>query len=354
VFVKAQVALGDREAAGAVRRAETLDEALELSRQMLSERFGGFSPASVLVEEEVSGTWSGYLGVHVDDDVRARVVTFGRGGGVGFDAADAERLLAFVQPPEAFEIRTALARAGFEAAALVSLTAYIHAITTLAWSWSTYVIETNPFTVTPDGVVALDAKAEVDDYSKSLLPNRQLLSDELIGDRERLALHVQECDHSGTLRYVQIVDEQEPRETRNVGSHAVGGGESMIVMDALGDAGLRATNYCDTSGSPSQEKVAVATELIATQPHISGYFFSSCIANQPLSVTAAGLVDGFRAACWEGPTVLRIAGNQEDIAIDVLTKWGKTVIGPVRVFGRETDEWAAARALAEIINEETE
>src|SRR6201999_3442485 len=78
-----------------------------------------------------------------------------------------------------------------------------------------------------------------------------------------------------------------------VGSHSVGGGESLVVFDALAAVGLRPANYCDTSGAPSQAKVAFAAELIASQPHIRGLFFSSCIATRPLSVRAAGLVEGF-------------------------------------------------------------
>jgi succinyl-CoA synthetase beta subunit len=151
------------------------------------------------------------------------------------------------------------------------------------------------------------------------------------------------------MRYVQLVDpsdlgDHDPQ--RLVGSHAVGGGESMVLFDALADVGLVPTNYCDTSGAPSREKVAFVTRMIATQPHIKGYFFSSCIANQPLSVTAAGLIDGWEAANWTGPTLVRIAGNQDEQAQEMVKAWAAKVGAPATVLGREVDEWQAAAILA--------
>jgi succinyl-CoA synthetase beta subunit len=109
---------------------------------------------------------------------------------------------------------------------------------------------------------------------------------------------------------------------------------------------LTPANYCDTSRAPSREKVAFAAQTIASQPHLAGFFFSSCIANQPLSVTARGLVDGFIAAGWHGPTVVRIAGNQEADARAIVETWAAENAVPATVLGREADEWQAARALA--------
>jgi succinyl-CoA synthetase beta subunit len=351
LYVKAQVPMGDRAAVGAVRRVDDAQEALQAAAAMIGADFRGTVARRVLVESATDGTWSGYAAVRVDDERGARVVVFERGGGSGFDPSQAEPLLELGAVAEPHEIRTALARRGHVGGELSALTDFLSRLCTAAREWSTYVLEVNPFIVTEDGaVVVLDAKAEVDDYSMGLLPAPIGGDGDDLPAREQRALDAQLGDHQGTLRYVQLIDEDdEAAAATHVGSHAVGGGESMIIMDALADCGLSPTNYCDTSGSPSREKVATAAELIAGQPHIRGYFFSSCIANQPLSVTANGIVDGFRSASWTGPTVLRIAGNQEDEAVEILRAWGDTVAGPVRVFGRETDEWTAARLLAEML-----
>jgi succinyl-CoA synthetase beta subunit len=213
-------------------------------------------------------------------------------------------------------------------------------------------VEVNPLFITADGAVAIDAKVELDDYSLTSVPNRDLLPEQTESPRENEARLFQESDHRGSFRFVQLVDDGDADGDGRgplVGSHSVGGGESLVVFDALEAVGLRPANYCDTSGAPSREKVAFAAELIASQPHIAGYFFSSCIANQPLSVTAGGLVDGFTAAQWRGPTVVRIAGNQEPEARAIVEAWAAEHDVPALVVGREVNEWEAAALLAGVL-----
>ncbi len=202
----------------------------------------------------------------------------------------------------------------------------------------------------------IDAKAELDDYSLTTVPDRSLLPDDTDSPREREARAFQEQDHRGSFKFVQLVEEGEEDDDPRalVGSHSVGGGESMVVFDALDSVGLRPANYCDTSGAPSREKVAFAAQLIASQPGIAGFFFSSCIANQPLSVTAGGLVDGFEQANWRGPTVVRIAGNEEAQAREMVQEWADRTGVPAKVVGREIDEWDAAQLLADVLAGETE
>jgi len=59
------------------------------------------------------------------------------------------------------------------------------------------------------------------------------------------------------------------------------------------------------------------------------------------------LVSGFEAAGWSGPTVVRIAGNQEDQARAMVEEWAQRTGTPADVVGREVDEWDAAQMLAD-------
>jgi succinyl-CoA synthetase beta subunit len=146
-----------------------------------------------------------------------------------------------------------------------------------------------------------------------------------------------------------LVAEDEAPAAPLVGTHSVGGDESLVVLDALESVGVRAANYCDTSGSPSRGKVAFAAELVASQRHISGLLFSTCIANQPLTVTAHGLADGLTAAGWKKPAVFRIAGNEEREAIAIVREWATGVKAPVEILDRSADEWVAAARIAALI-----
>ena len=351
VYVKAQIPFGDRAAFGLVTRADDPDDAAEAARSMLGRAVEGATVTSVLVEAAVTPELSVYISAHVDDATRERTLRIGIGGGAGYRPDDAQvRAPIPLRGLETFEVRNLVGETGLSGRQREAVTRAAIAVVRVARDWHAYTVEVNPLFVTETGAVAIDAKAELDDYSLAGVPDRSLLPEQAESPRERRARIFQEQDHRGSFRYVQLVDEGEAARNGSatlVGSHSVGGGESLVVFDALAAVGLRPANYCDTSGAPSQAKVAFAAELIASQPHISGLFFSSCIANQPLSVTAAGLVDGFEAAGWTGPTVVRIAGNQEAQARAIVEEWVARSGTEAVVLGREADEWEAAQALAE-------
>jgi succinyl-CoA synthetase beta subunit len=348
VYVKAQIPFGDRATLGLVARAEDPAEVERLANAQIGQVVDGLPVTTVLVEAAADPLGSAYLSVHVDDEAGARVLRIGLGGGAGYRPDEAE-----VQVPvpsrglETFEVRNLLGAAGVRGPLRESLTRAATAIIRAAREWHAYTVEVNPLFLTESGALAIDAKVELDDYSLTTVPDRSLVPDEVESPRELEARAMQQRDHRGSFRFVQLVDEAGAEGATLVGSHSVGGGESLVVFDALEAVGLQPANYCDTSGNPSQEKVAFAAQLIASQPHISGFFFSSCIANQPLSVTANGLVEGFRAAGWRGPTVVRIAGNEEAEARAIVEEWAAAEGVPATVLGREVDEWDAAQALAD-------
>ncbi len=350
VYVKAQIPFGDRATLGLVGRAEDPEAAAAATAQYLERTVDAMKVGSVLVELAVPPELSAYVSVHVDDAAAARVLRIGLGGGAGYHAEDAQ-----IQEPvtrdglELFQVRHLVGRLGVTGAHREAITRSAWAVLSAALEWHAYTVEVNPLFITDAGAIAIDAKIELDDYSLATVPDRTLLPEAEESPPEREARLFNEHDHRGSMRYVQLVDPIDPGDldpSRLVGSHAVGGGESMVVFDALAEVGLVPANYCDTSGAPSQEKVAFATRLIASQPHIRGYFFSSCIANQPLSVTAAGLIDGFEAAGWRGPTLVRIAGNQDEQAQEMIRAWALEAGVDATVVGREVDEWEAAAMLA--------
>jgi succinyl-CoA synthetase beta subunit len=350
-YVKAQIPYGDRASLGLVDRVEDADAAAAKAEQLIGRAVGGITVGSVLIEKAVEAQRSLYLSAHVDGEARARILSIGLGGGGGYRPDTAE-IHATVpgRGLETYEIRRLLGGIGLAGAEREAIIRAASAVVRAAREWHAYTIEVNPLFVTDAGAVAIDAKAELDDYSLGMVPDRTLLPEQTESARERAARIFQQQDHRGSFRFVQLIEDVEAPDDRTlVGSHSVGGGESLVVFDALDAVGLRPVNYCDTSGAPSQEKVAFAAELIASQPHIAGFFFSSCIANQPLSVTAAGLVAGLEAAGWHGPTVVRIAGNQEDQARAIVQEWAQRTGTRADVVGREVDEWEAAQMLADML-----
>ena len=128
-----------------------------------------------------------------------------------------------------------------------------------ARDWHAYTVEVNPLFVTADGAVAIDAKAR----ARRLQPQAAFPTEPAAGaGRVPARARGPRAFRSGSPRLVPLRPARrrgrQQRERPLVGSHSVGGGESLVVFDALDAVGLRPANYCDTSGAPSQEKVAFA------------------------------------------------------------------------------------------------
>ena len=125
----------------------------------------------------------------------------------------------------------------------------------------------------------------------------------------------------------------------------------MMSMDALLSQGFKIANYCDVSGNPSASKVYRAAKIILSQEKIDGYFASgSGVASQEQFHSARGLVKAFREVDWDRPAVIRIGGNYEELAIDILHTYTKDLPGKVEAYGRDTSAIFCAKRLRELVN----
>src|SRR5204863_1125018 len=104
-----------------------------------------------------------------------------------------------------------------------------------------------------------------------------------------------------------------------IGFHGAGGGGSMMAMDAVMNAGFTIANFTDTSGNPSPAKVYRAARIILAQRGLVGYFGSgSGVANQERYWSAYGLAKAFWELELSIPAVIRLGGNTEDRAVEIL------------------------------------
>src|SRR6266446_5321367 len=134
------------------------------------------------------------------------------------------------------------------------------------------------------------------------------------------------------------------------GFHGAGGGGSMMSMDAIVNAGFTIANFTDTSGNPSASKVYRAARIILAQPGLVGYFGSgSGVASQEQYWSAYGLTKAFWELDLDIPAVIRLGGNTEDRAVDILHRTSKLLRAPVEGY-RKTDTPATIAArFAELV-----
>ncbi len=325
--LKIQAWTTGRAALGGVAFADTPQQAADHARRLLQIAVGNFPVTELLVEEKLAIGRELFVSLSVDDRERQPVLLLGATGGSGIEERGRDvRRIACPLPdgPAAAEIDDALTAAGFDATTRAALRDAVLSVFRVAKSIEARSLEVNPLVVTANGrVMAADCRVTVDDYAVFRHPElgidiaREL--DHPPTALEKVAYAVEQADQRGTFYFVQMATAPAAGSKGLVGFHGAGGGGSMMAMDAVMTEGFTVANFTDTSGNPSPAKVYRAARIILAQPGLVGYFGSgSGVASQEQYWSAYGLAKAFWELELNIPAVIRLGGNTEDLAVDIL------------------------------------
>jgi succinyl-CoA synthetase beta subunit len=345
VVIKIQAWTTGRAGIGGVAFAKKPDDVRVHAARMLAMKVGQFPVEAVLVEEKIDIEREFFLSLAIDDAARAPVIIFSAGGGSGIEAraATTRRIACDVKSgPLGSELSEASASSGLSKKHAAQLADAIQKLFTAARSVEARSLEINPLVLTKDGeFVAADCRITIDDYAVARHPELKIEIarefDHPPTALERVAYAVEQNDHRGTFYFAQLATAAAKDSKGLVGFHGAGGGGSMMSMDAIVNAGFTIANFTDTSGNPSASKVYRAARIILAQPDLVGYFGSgSGVASQEQYWSAYGLAKAFWELDLDIPAVIRLGGNTEDRAIEILQRMSKLVRAPVEGY-RKTD-----------------
>lgn len=359
VVVKIQAWTTSRARLGGIRFADTPDEAAEAARNLLGMNVGSFRVDKVLVEQKLDIAEEYYAAFIIDDAARKPLLMFSRGGGSGIEErAQSQQQTVVTRHLDVttgladYDARNLVRRLGVSGQKLAGISAALVGLVRVAIRNEARTAEINPLVVTRGGdVIAADCRITIDDYAVYRHPElgieiaREL--DHPPTRLERIAHEVEKADHRGTFYFAQLA-EGFGRGESYVGFHGAGGGGSMMSMDAITQAGFKLANFTDTSGNPSAAKVYRAARIILAQPNLDGYFGSgSGVASQEQYHSAYGLAKAFYEMNLSIPAVIRLGGNSEDRAVQILTDCAKLVSAPIEGYKKDnTPAFCAGRMRA--------
>jgi succinyl-CoA synthetase beta subunit len=358
VVVKIQAWTTGRKAIGGVAFADTPREAKEHARRMLGMKVGNFPVEMVLVEEKSPIARELFVSFYIDDAARGPALLLSAAGGSDIEerAGQVARIPCDVRMgPDMQAIRDWLAAAQIDPDACAAVERAVVDVYDVARTNEARSVEINPLAILEDGrVVAADCRMTIDDYAVFRHPDlgieiaREL--DHPPTDLERVAYEVEQSDHRGTFYFAQLNTEVAPGSKGLVGFHGAGGGGSMMSMDAITSEGFTIANFCDTSGNPSAAKVYRAARIILSQPGLVGYFGSgSGVASQEQFWSAYGLAKAFWELRLDIPAVIRLGGNSEDRAVEILDEACRDLPGIVEGYKKDDSPKKIAARFAELV-----
>ena len=371
--VKAQVYAGKRGKAGGVRIVNNEAEMMTAVSELFSSSIRGLEVEMLLIEEKADVQQEIYVGVTADPSARTPVLIVCAEGGVDIEEVAEKNPNAILRLPvdilRGVFIHDALGflsdLSGFTSRQKLQVAQILCSLYEVYREYDCKLIEINPLALTDSGVVALDARVDIDGDAMSRHADLGIDVAEEAGERgstllEQIAGTIDHGDHRGTVHFVQIDPDMSYINEHDfipIGFDCVGAGASLTMMDELVPLGFYPVNFCDSSGNPVASKLYRITKVIFSQPGIEGYVFVSCVSSQQLDNTARGIIKALKELYPSTggqpniPTLLCFRGAWDEDAIQLLSDQGISSGHWVRVLGRDVTERDAAMTFQTLYQE---
>ncbi len=349
--LKAQTPFGGRGNVGAVRFAESVDQAVIAAETLFGMDLRGTTVEVISIEPRLNYECEFYVGMTWDTVAKLPVALLSLAGGVDVEAAQSDQVAREPFGPwtglAPYKAREMTAKVGLRGKTLVGIGEVLAKLSEAFLACDAVTMEINPLVITEDEtLIGLDARIEVEDEAvyrqrERLKPLGELTMTAAGRPPTPLELEAQRIDaidHRGVAGRVVEFD----------GDLALligGGGASLTVFDAIKAHGGSPANYCEVGGNPTEEKVAAITSLLLSKPGVRGMVvIMNVVNNTRADVIARGVLMGVETAGRkpsETISLFRVPGNWEAEAREIMEAAG------VQVYGREVSLDAAARLAVE-------
>ena len=331
VVVKAQVQIGGRGKAGAIKLARTVDEARAHAKAIIGMDVRGLRCEKVYVERAAKIAKELYLGVTLDRDRRRPVVMLSTVGGMEIEEvaeATPEKIARSWPNPllgmQPFEARALVFAAGVPLEQRDAVAEIAQKLYGVYVSADATLVEINPLFIQEDGsVLAGDAKLDVDD--NALYRQRELSLLKEIGKDE-------EAEEKARLlgfSFVQL--------DGTVGIIGNGAGLVMGTLDAVRNAGGHAANFLDVGGGAKESVVKSALEIVLANPRVKSVMINIFGGITRGDEVAKGILAVIAQEKPRVPLVIRLSGTAAEE--------GRQLLRGAPLVSRETMDDAAEEAV---------
>ncbi|KAB2330435.1 succinate--CoA ligase [Cytobacillus depressus] len=340
--LKALVPVGKRGKAGAIKFADTVEEAKAKADEIFQMTVRNYPVEKLLVEEKIDIDEEWYVSIAIDPQKQKPVIIATTEGGVEVEDLvkdSPDKVVVYHVEPFAtlypYEAKEIWSRLGVTGKPLIKATAILCKLYDVFSKYDCYILEINPLVLTKDeNVIAAASVMGVDDASLYRQPELEGLVESgserswrPLTELEKEMVKVNDADYRGTARYTEM-------EGGDIGFMCGGGGGSLLSFDALVNLGAKPANYTETGGNPSEDKVTGLTKGILTKEGVKGLFVAHNITNNTqIDVMARGIVKAIQELAIDPatfPIVVREAGVNDEEGKRIFIEAGITYFGEDR------------------------
>ena len=319
--VKAQVHAGGRGKAGGVILSESIKEIREFCSKWLGKNMVTYQTDSkgqpvscILLEECTDIERELYLGLVIDRSSKSIAVIASPDGGVDIESVaenNPEKIFKVflnssneIQEEEIKRISDGLE---LNQSQYIEFSELIKNLVKLFTEKDFALIEINPLVVNTEGRLnCLDGKINVD--GNALYRQEALSKMRDISQEDKLELEASKWG----LNYVTL--------DGSVGCMVNGAGLAMGTMDIIKLYGGFPANFLDVGGAVNRESVTEAFKIIVSDSKVKSILINIFGGIVRCDVVAEGIVSAMQDVGIEIPVVVRLKGNNAEVAKDILEK----------------------------------
>lgn len=305
VALKSQVLVGGRGKAGGIKFADTPREAKKVAKELLGMEIKEEKVNKILVEEKINIQSEFYISVVMDRSAKKPVIMASTEGGVDIEEVaknNPEKIVKYhVNPLEEFmpyEARGIALKMGVPSEMISKMGGFIWKLFNVFKKYDANIAEINPLVLTPEGLIAADAKLEIDD-------------DALWRHKEFASLEEAKKDE---FAYVTL-----DGDIAVIGN---GAGLTLTGMDMINLYGGKPATFLDIGGGSSQANIARAINLVIEELNVKVIFLNVLGGITRADDVANGVIDVLKTAERKVPLVIRLTGTNEEEGQRILTEAG--------------------------------
>lgn len=312
---------------GGVRLAKSVEEAEELTRQMLGRTLvthqtgpAGKQVNRIYIEDGSDIARELYLALLVDRQTSRVSFVASTEGGMDIEEVAAhtpEKIVSFSVDPASglsdFHGRRVAFALGLEGAQVKQCVALVKNLYRMFIEKDMEMLEINPLIVTPEGQIkCLDAKMGFDNNALYRQPDIMALRDETEEDSKELAAS------KFDLNYIALDGE--------IGCMVNGAGLAMATMDIIKLFGAEPANFLDVGGGATKEKVTEAFKIITSDPNVKGILVNIFGGIMRCDIIAEGIIAAVKEVGLQVPLVVRLEGTNVELGKEIIANSGLNVI----------------------------
>jgi succinyl-CoA synthetase beta subunit len=308
--LKAQLPIGGRGKAGAIRIARGAEEGASMIRDLFSATVKGYPVEAILAEELIDVQKELYVAYLIDKQANLPLLMASVGGGVEIEEVSKktpEQIVKRHVDPflgiQDFLVRP-LAKA-LKVDDFQSFRKLVETMVRIFHEKDATLVEINPLAMTTKGLVALDAKILLDDKAayrqqdlfKTLQAEQKQLDKRVKTRPEQLA------ERTG-ITYVPL--------DGDVGMIADGAGTGMLTLDLIRLYGGWAANFCEMGGLSNADTMEKSIDVILSNPRVKVLLIGLIGGMTRMDEMADGIVQYVKKAGQTLPIVVRMCGTKAD------------------------------------------